>query len=85
MSMSFNDKSLDAMRALVVVMDREIALGAPTAQLRDAWARLVTVLALGPAPELRSCPRCNEVGMRAASRCGRCWLVLPPYDAAASA
>lgn len=83
--MSFNDKSLEAMRALVVVMDREIAQGAATSDLTEAWTKLVALLALGPAPELRACPRCREVGMRAASRCGSCWLPLPPYDAAASA
>ncbi len=85
MSMSFNDKSLEAMRALVVVMDREIAHGAPTAELTAAWTQLVALLALGPAPELRSCPRCGAVGMRAASRCGGCWQALPPYESAARA
>jgi hypothetical protein len=48
------------------------ALGALTV----SWARLVELMALGVAPELRQCPRCGSHGMRQATRCGRCWAAL---------
>ena len=67
--------SATRLRALVGAVDTEMAQ-APEA-LRDAWAKLVAVLALGPAPELRECPRCHGIGARAASRCGVCWTALP--------
>lgn len=43
-----------------------------------AWAELVAQLALGPEPEVRECPVCKHVGMRAATRCGHCWTKLTP-------
>lgn len=46
--------------------------------LTDAWARLVKLLALGPAPALRACPVCGYLGMRDATRCGHCWAALTP-------
>ena len=78
MSISYSDKSVEALRALVAVMENEIATTKPSAQLAAAWGDLVRVLSLGPAPELRTCPRCSGIGMRAASRCGRCWIELKP-------
>ena len=80
MSISYNDKSVEALRALVAAMDHEIATTKPSTQLEAAWGNLVRVLSLGPAPELRTCPRCNDIGMRAASRCGRCWVALAPLE-----
>ena len=84
MSMSYGDKTVTTLRALVAVIDRDLASAAPSAELRVAWAQMVETLALGPAPELRSCPICGEIGMRAATRCIRCWTTLPalaPADA----
>ena len=52
--------------------------GPPHGVLRAAWADLVDQLALGPEPELRECPFCQHVGMRAATRCGHCWKRLTP-------
>lgn len=86
----------DGLRPIVEALDREMALlhardargevtGADTAALLSAWARLVEFLALGPPPELRACPFCGAVDMRAATRCGRCWAKLDPLPAAASA
>jgi hypothetical protein len=49
-------------------------------RLVRSWGRLVDFLALGPAPELRDCPHCGASGMRAATRCGRCWQKLVPPD-----
>ncbi len=37
-------------------------------------------LALGPAPQLRECPHCGSVGMRAATQCGRWRRKLVPPD-----
>lgn len=45
-------------------------------RLRTAWAALKAWLALGPAPRLRTCPRCGHDGMYDATRCGYCWLAL---------
>jgi hypothetical protein len=53
--------------------EHQTAMGALTA----SWARLVDLLALGLAPELRQCARCGHSGMRAATRCGQCWGALP--------
>lgn len=75
------------LRALVATIDREMSHAPepaesendrPTRELRSSWAKLVELLALGPAPEVRECPVCRRVGMRAATRCGYCWAKLPP-------
>jgi hypothetical protein len=79
------------LRVVVSDIERELsclAREAPAAQHRTAlegltasWAKLVELLALGTAPELRECPRCGHSGMRAATRCGNCWSVLSPAPA----
>jgi hypothetical protein len=81
-----------AVRAAVEAVEHELGQltrrasvdgGASLDGLRAAWSNLVGVLALGPRPELRKCPHCGSVGMRAATRCGNCWRkVAPPRDAA---
>ena len=78
-----NDISLDTqrtgLRVIMSTIDRLLADPATplTAdRLRPSWASLVQALALGPEPELRECPRCGKMGMRAATRCGFCWGVL---------
>lgn len=48
------------------------------AALDASWRELVTLLALGPAPQLRQCPICGNSGMRAATVCGYCWTRLAP-------
>jgi hypothetical protein len=48
------------------------------AELALPWTELVELLALGPEPETRVCPVCNETGMRAARICGHCWTKLDP-------
>lgn len=78
MSNSYGDKSIETMRNLVAVIKRELAGAEPAGELRVAWDQLVDVLALGPAPELRTCATCHNVGMRAATRCMYCWSSLPP-------
>ncbi len=46
--------------------------------LTRAWDALVQHLALGPAPDMRACPRCGRDVMRAATLCGYCWSKLTP-------
>jgi hypothetical protein len=46
--------------------------------LLASWNDLVEQLALGPEPEVRECPVCRHIGMRAATRCGYCWTKLTP-------
>lgn len=87
MSTTYNDEAVAAMRELVAVIDRDLANPASADATRAAWTKLVEVLALGPAPEHRTCPVCQRVGMRAASRCMYCWTslaALPPVDAASA-
>jgi hypothetical protein len=78
MSNSYGDKSVATMRDLVAVIDRELGSAPPGEELRAAWNQLVEVLGLGSAPEQRACPTCNNVGMRAATRCMFCWSRLQP-------
>jgi hypothetical protein len=46
------------------------------ALLQASWVRLIDLLALPPPAESRQCPRCGNVGMRAATLCGYCWTPL---------
>jgi hypothetical protein len=48
-------------------------------QLRERWKELVSLLALGSEPEYRECPSCRSTGMRSATKCGFCWIKLPPF------
>ncbi len=75
---SYGDAVVAKLRAVVAVIDQELGQAPPTPALRAAWDELVSVLALGPAPQTRECPACHRIGMRAASRCGHCWVALEP-------
>jgi hypothetical protein len=85
--MTLSDAEAAVLRRLLGEIDREIgALLGPaqpegtlaSATLRASCARLIGVLALGPAPELRACPACHSDCRRAATLCGNCWTRLPP-------
>ena len=85
------DAARARLRALVADIDQELlrlprrTTGADeTGGLFDSWSALVKQLALGPAPDLRRCPTCNNLGMRAATLCGYCWSNLSPAQASAS-
>jgi hypothetical protein len=75
------------LRALVAEIDNDLACLTREAAAADhrsaiaslivSWGSLVELLAIPPAPATRPCPRCGEVGMRTATRCGHCWLALP--------
>ena len=76
----------DALRVFVEAVDREISrLPGPSDAgqpqqfhgLRTSWGKLVNWLALGPAQQLRTCPKCGQSGMRDATLCGYCWEKLP--------
>ena len=69
------------LRSAVKRMEEEIARAAYSPALNEAWTELVGVLALDPAPEVRDCPSCGSVCMRAATRCGYCWIALPLANA----
>lgn len=75
---NYSAAAVTKLRAIVAAIDQEIVQAPPTQALRAAWAELVDVLALGPAPQTRECPACHGIGMRAASRCGHCWAALQP-------
>jgi hypothetical protein len=78
------------LRATVAAIEHELSClprpvtvdgpGDAVATLLASFADLVEQLALGLEPEVRRCPGCGHVGMRAATRCGYCWakLTTPP-------
>lgn len=68
------------LRSIVALLDREMSsLPTPTTVgLRASWAELIETLALSPAPDVRTCPVCGQVGMRLATVCGYCWTKLSP-------
>jgi hypothetical protein len=85
--LDFPDGARGALRAIVATIDREISrlsestrseANDTTNELRSSWAELVELLVLGPVPEVRECPVCRRIGMRAATRCGHCWTKLSP-------
>ena len=76
------------LRATVATMQLEIAHlqerltdgegKSPLSALVASVADLVDQLALGSEPEVRECPVCKQIGMRAATLCGYCWMKLTP-------
>ena len=70
------------LRAIVAVINQEMSsMAAPSAVgLRASWAELIETLALSPAPDVRTCPSCGQVGMRLATVCGYCWTKLSPLS-----
>jgi hypothetical protein len=78
---TYGDVAVAKLRAIVTTIDKELVQAPPTPALRAAWDELISVLALGPAPQTRECPDCHTVGMRDASRCGNCWATLAPLPA----
>ncbi|HEY5945043.1 MAG TPA: hypothetical protein VIV40_06100 [Kofleriaceae bacterium] len=81
----YGDVALTKLRAMVAVINQEMAHAPPSPGLKAAWAELVETLALQPADETRECPACHAIGMRAASRCGECWTALAPMAPLATA
>jgi hypothetical protein len=75
---SYSDQVMAKLRVAVDIIGREIVQSPSTPAFHAAWTELVALLALGDAPATRECPVCHGIGMRAASRCGRCWVALEP-------
>lgn len=73
---SYSDEAMAKLRVVVDVIGREVVQSPSTPAFHAAWTELVGLLALGSPPETRECPVCHGVGMRAATRCGRCWTAL---------
>ena len=71
--------------AISRLIARPEVAGPDTKALLASWAELVEYLALGPRPELRTCPACGVAGMRAATVCGHCWTKLVPPGPVATA
>jgi len=70
------------LRATIAAMEKEIVtLPGKGSGLRTSFNDLVAQLGLGPEPEVRVCPVCQHVGMRAATICGHCWTKLAPLAA----
>ena len=91
---TFSGADLSRLRALVAAVGKEIALapgavataGGPTPRtaLDLSWSRLVEMLDLGTAPEMRACPSCKHLCTVGATRCGHCWTSLLPQTPKAS-
>lgn len=79
----YSDGAVTKLREIVATIDQQLVQAAPAPALQAAWKELVQTLALGPAPETRTCPTCHGVGMRAASRCLQCWAALDRLPALA--
>jgi hypothetical protein len=84
------DAGRTKLRALIAAIEREIPHLTPPVsdtgarsleQFLGSWAQLMDALALGPEPELRTCPACLQLVMSAATRCGYCWTKLKPLHA----
>lgn len=85
------DSARSRLRATVTTLGREIARlppevaadgrGPPSALLAS-FSDLVGQLALGPEPEVRVCPVCKRIAMKAATRCGYCWTSFQPLAGA---
>lgn len=82
------DAARSRLRATVATLEREISRlpkrvadndsnSAPN-RLLVSFNDLVAQLALGAEPEVRQCPVCKHIGMRAATLCGYCWTTLTP-------
>lgn len=76
------DPDKTRLRATVTTLGLEIDRLAPPSPepsvVQMAYRELVAQLALGVEPAVRSCPRCNTIGMAAATICGNCWSPLTP-------
>jgi hypothetical protein len=85
---SHADAARTRLRATVATIGRELSRlpgqvpgedgKSPPSALLASFTDLVEQLALGPEPEVRRCPVCQHLGMRAATLCGYCWTKLTP-------
>jgi hypothetical protein len=82
------DPERSHLRSVVMAVEREVShlkqvMPRESAVLTDGlienWENLVALLALGPEPQYRPCPFCDNLGIRSATRCVSCWEKLPPF------
>jgi hypothetical protein len=79
-----HDVERTRLRSTLATLEREILRVSPEdarawpSALLATFRDLAALLALGPEPEVRPCPACGAIGMRAATRCGACWSALTP-------
>jgi hypothetical protein len=73
------DSRRSRLRASFAAIEIELArLPGPATDLGASVADLSQQLALGPEPDVRPCPACSRIVMRAATLCGHCWTKLTP-------
>jgi hypothetical protein len=85
--LSLRESDSAALRPVIATLEGEFAsldaqvdlegYGRASEQLGVTWRRLVALLALGPPPELRTCPYCKHEIRRVATRCIQCWKQSP--------
>jgi hypothetical protein len=78
---ALSDAETARLRMLITTVGGQLAGTAASEGLKGSWAEMMTLLAVGPAPEVRACPVCGNFGMRAATLCGHCWARLQPLPA----
>jgi hypothetical protein len=76
--MQFSDADTARLRTLISDVDGELVRTSASEGLKGSWAEMMKILAVGPAPEVRTCPRCGNIGMVSATICGHCWAKLQP-------
>lgn len=67
-----------ALRAAVDAFAERLGRLPGEAELHSAWAMLLKQLSLPEPQRVRTCPSCGGISMRAATRCGHCWVHLTP-------
>ena len=80
------DEKNAKLHGLVTMIEKQLGHlpSADSGEVRESWSQLMRLLDLPPVHELRDCPVCGSVGMRAATRCGHCWSALVPPPATAA-
>jgi hypothetical protein len=82
-TLHFEQRDLKTTELLAMIARIGAELAAPSgdatlATVRTSWLEMVKLMALEPAPELRTCPKCGAVCIAAATRCMSCWSTLVP-------
>ncbi len=77
-----SDAETARLRLLIASVDGELARTPASEGLKGSWAEMMKMLAVGSAPDVRTCPSCANIIMRAATLCGHCWTKLRPHTAA---
>jgi hypothetical protein len=65
----------------LAALDPVVTVNLDVGKLKSSFSQLVDLLALGPEPKTRPCPKCGRLGMYNATVCGFCWTKTPPKSA----